>query len=194
MLLAGCGREGPLITPERASPQAPEVHEVKGTTEGVSFAWIAPEKDRRGKPLKELYGYTVYRRELHGNLDIAEDEDDFSSIGAVDDNTIATLQARKDRARETGKILRKVKLSEQERTVSLVDTDVVKGHLYIYKIVPKNHPLVDGASSKYAKVMFDGESSQVSLQDGPKDREIFDGELDTESEQEKEDKRFQAGS
>lgn len=65
MFLAACGRYAPPVSPELTSPQSVEVVEVAKVTgaanSGLAIKWLAPERDVRGEPLKELWGYQVYR-------------------------------------------------------------------------------------------------------------------------------------
>ena len=75
LCFTACGRYAPPISPELTSPQSVEVVEVAevsagsnsagsnsaGSNRGLAIKWLAPDRDVRGEPLKELWGYQVYR-------------------------------------------------------------------------------------------------------------------------------------
>jgi hypothetical protein len=155
-LICGCGKAAPPVAPERTSPQSVQFAEVSGTSEGVLFRWFAPTSDVRGKDLKNLQGYRVYRRLVGG-----DGSRPFELITTVPDQTHKRIEEKIQEAKDNGKRVKRVKLSEQERSVTVLDKEVELGKSYLYKIVPYNHPRIEGSVEKLVRVQFQGEQTQV---------------------------------
>jgi predicted small lipoprotein YifL len=70
LLLAACGKKGPLIPPEAGAP-AP-VADLATCQKGERFfvSWSAPSHDEAGRTMTDLAGFRLYRREV---LPTAED-------------------------------------------------------------------------------------------------------------------------
>ena len=62
--LAACGKKGALIPPEAMAP-AP-IGDLQTAQKGEAFyiSWSAPTKDDAGRPLPDLAGFMIYRREV----------------------------------------------------------------------------------------------------------------------------------
>jgi predicted small lipoprotein YifL len=63
-LLGGCGKKGVLISPDAQLP-AP-VNDLRGAQMGESFqlSWSLPTKEERGRALKDLAGFRLFKREV----------------------------------------------------------------------------------------------------------------------------------
>ncbi|MBT0651695.1 fibronectin type III domain-containing protein [Geomobilimonas luticola] len=63
-LLAACGRKGGLVPPDSLVPAA--VADLRAEQKGEQFyvTWSAPSRDAGGKPLKDLAGFRLFRREV----------------------------------------------------------------------------------------------------------------------------------
>jgi predicted small lipoprotein YifL len=62
--VAGCGKKGALLPPEALVPAA--VRELKVIQTGQDFrvTWKAPAKEQGGRPLKDLSGFLLLRRDV----------------------------------------------------------------------------------------------------------------------------------
>lgn len=84
-LLTACGKKGPIVAPESLAP-AP-VSTLKVEQKGVQLlvSWKAPERDVDGRPLKELAGFRLYRREvLPPNQDCEQCPDAYRLLAVAD--------------------------------------------------------------------------------------------------------------
>lgn len=83
--LPGCGKKGPLIPPEALVPAA--VRELQVRQQGNEFriSWIAPSREQGGRPLKDLAGFRLLRRDLAGDgSDCAACADAWRLLSAID--------------------------------------------------------------------------------------------------------------
>ena len=64
VILAGCGRKGPLIPPEALVPAA--ISDLKVAQQGELFqiSWSRPAKEEGGGPLRDLAGFQLFKREV----------------------------------------------------------------------------------------------------------------------------------
>ncbi len=154
----GCGKYVAPEPPERLSPAAVEVGEVIATGSGVTIQWLAPTEDQRGKRLKELLGYIVYRKEIETATDTLDPLKPFEEIKRVDDSSLARLKKKTEEAVQSGKPARRVSLASEERRVSVTDETVTPGRTYLYKIAPFSSEGVDGGVESLIRVVFTGAS------------------------------------
>ena len=154
----GCGKYAAPEPPERLSPAAVEVGEVIATGSGVTIQWLAPTEDQRGKRLKDLLGYIVYRKELETAADTLDPLKPFEEIKRVDDSSLARLKKKTEAAVQSGKPARRVSLASEERRVSITDETVTPGRTYLYKIAPFSSEGVDGGVESLIRVVFTGAS------------------------------------
>lgn len=165
-VLAGCGRVGPPIIPERLNPMPVEGLAVDLTvSNGVALEWIAPRTDVQNEPLEKLIGYRVERAVISGEslsltyapslLGTSKDinEPEFTEIAVVEDETMARLQRAQEKARAEERPSRKVKLSIEERKVTFVDVYVREGEVYLYRVLPFNQRRFDGSYRSIVKVL-----------------------------------------
>lgn len=183
-LLTGCGKYGKPLPPEKVSPRAVAFTEVRGTSQGVSFGWLAPTDDARGKPLKSLTGYRIYRKKISKPSDQSDPSVPFESIATITDSTLAVLKKRKEDAQRELKPSRRLKLSDEERKVTFLDPHVEQGATYLYKVVAFNRRSVDGDFRHLVKVVFLGEGSQISsLENDQIDPGLQEDDVDLEAEE-----------
>ncbi|WP_298436318.1 fibronectin type III domain-containing protein [Geobacter sp.] len=62
LLVAGCGKKGPLVPPEAFAPGAVDTLAVEQKGDRFFVSWEAPTRDAGGRPLKDLAGFRLYRR------------------------------------------------------------------------------------------------------------------------------------
>ena len=65
VLLAACGRKGPLIYPDLLVPEAPQQVQVQQLGDRLQLSFALPAKDRAGRALREPVIIQVQRRELN---------------------------------------------------------------------------------------------------------------------------------
>lgn len=176
VLVSACGRYGQPLPPESFSPAPVQSLEVVPAADGITLKWEAPNDDRRGKELKSLDGYRVYRTELSTEKtkkkapgeDEPEATDD-EPYGEVADGHIAVRDQLRRDARAQGKIGRRVDVPAESKKFEFKDTALIEGKSYAYRIVPVNQGGVEGALKKAIRVRYLGAESEVSIVDAEDD-------------------------
>jgi hypothetical protein len=163
MSLTGCGRYRAPLTPEELAPAAVENLTVTTTDTGVTFTWVASDKDRRGKELKSAEGYSVERKELAHRGDETDPGVEFQKLGFLKDNHVVVRDRLRDEARASGKIGRTVKAPEDQMKFTFTDATPKTGATYVYQIVPQNQGGIEGQVGQLVKVVFQGAQSTVVL-------------------------------
>jgi predicted small lipoprotein YifL len=64
LVVAGCGRKGPLVPPDAMVPVPVADLITVQQGERVTVSWTQPGREEGGGPLKDLAGFRVYRREV----------------------------------------------------------------------------------------------------------------------------------
>ena len=130
-LLAGCGRKGNLVPPSSTVPAA--VADLRADQKGDRFyvTWTAPASDAGGKPLKDLAGFRLFRREV-----LPPDEDCESCPTAYHLLQQVDLEYPKGVQVDNNRYI-------------YTDTDLKDGTTYQYKLVAYNR---DGAESDSSRV------------------------------------------
>lgn len=159
----GCGRYLPPIAPELVAPQAVDQVVITPSAEGISFAWVAPDEDRRGKELLSMEGYRVRRKELERRGDETDPDIPFRAVGFVPDTHIQVREKMREEARAQGKVGRRVKVPEELKKFSFLDSTPEIGKTYLYKIVPENQGATEGVAGQWFKVTFKGVESIVTI-------------------------------
>ena len=62
--ISGCGKKGALIPPEALVPAAVRELSVIQTGQDFRITWSAPSKEEGGRPLKDLSGFLLFRRDV----------------------------------------------------------------------------------------------------------------------------------
>jgi len=84
-LCFSCGRKGQLIPPEALVPATVGNLQVQQQGESFRISWSAPGKEQSGRPLRDLAGFRLLRRELlPGGQDCAACSDAWQLIATVD--------------------------------------------------------------------------------------------------------------
>ncbi len=131
LLLAGCGRKGPLTPPEAMVPAPIADLGVAQEGERLVVSWTQPGREEAGGPLKDLAGFLVYRREvLPPKEDCEECPTAYRLIRTVD------LEYLEDVVRVGN-------------SYTFVDTGLETGKTYQYKIVAFK---ADGSESKQSNL------------------------------------------
>jgi predicted small lipoprotein YifL len=127
ILFAGCGKKGALISPDAQLP-AP-VNDLRAAQIGGSFqlSWSLPTQDERGRALKDLAGFRLFKREV-----LPPDEDCESCPNAYRLLKIVDLEYLQDVRLVGGRLFFR-------------DTDVITGTTCQYKVISFHK---DGTSSR----------------------------------------------
>ncbi len=160
-LVTGCGRYGSPIAPEEVSPSAVLDLEVLPELQGIHFKWKAPANDQRGKELKFIDGYRIYRKTLERPSDLVDDSVEFEEVAMVDDTHLEVLRSRREEAQAAGKPSRLISVEEDLKKFEFTDVSVQAGGMYAYQIVPVNQGGVEGALAEVIRIVFRGPSSEV---------------------------------
>jgi predicted small lipoprotein YifL len=126
-LLTGCGRKGALISPDAQLP-AP-VNDLRAVQMGESFqlTWSPPTQEERGKALKDLAGFRLFKREV-----LPPDEDCESCPNAYRLLKSVDMEYPQDIRLDGGRLFFR-------------DTDVISGTTCQYKVISYRK---DGTSSR----------------------------------------------
>ena len=84
-LLAGCGKKGALIPPEALVPAA--VTDLKARQQGsdMVITWTQPQKEKSGRPLKDLSSMKITRRIVTGgSADCSACPESWESVAELD--------------------------------------------------------------------------------------------------------------
>jgi hypothetical protein len=159
--LGACGRYRVPLTPEELAPAMVENLVVTTTDKSVDLAWVASDKDRRGKELKSVEGYSIERKELLHRGDETDPTVEFERLGFSKDTHVAERDKLREEARAAGKIGRSVKVAEDQMKFTFTDSTPVVGKTYVYQIVPENQGGIEGQVGQVVKVVFQGAKSTV---------------------------------
>lgn len=160
-LMAGCGKYAPPLPPESFAPARVRTAVVSGTLEGVRFAWDSPSADQRGKELKAIEGYYIERKTLSKEADLLDSDIPFEVVGTVEDTHLVDLDSRRDAAQAEGKPTRRVSADPTLTKFVFLDSGVVPGQRYAYRIVPFNQGGQKGEAGLVQLVTFQGERSEI---------------------------------
>lgn len=175
-LLVGCGRYGRPLLPEATAPAKVQSLEVAVDDRGLELTWRSPLRDVRGKELKTLESYRVYRAPLLRPLEQARGEELLSAgenvrfvlVGTVADTSFVKLKEAKEEARAQGKPAHRVKIDKDLRTFSYRDDSLERGKAYLFQVIATNNDEVEGAPSGVARVWFRGLESEVAFLPAPR--------------------------
>lgn len=159
----GCGRYLPPIAPEIMAPDGVDKLVITPSEQGVKFAWVAPERDRRGKELSNFSGYRIRRKELLERGDETNEKIPFEEVGFIPDTHIEVREKLRAEARAQGKIGRRVQAPKELTEFSFTDTSPVRNKTYLYKVVPENQGSVEGAVNELIKITYKGTGSDVTV-------------------------------
>jgi hypothetical protein len=131
MLIAGCGRKGPLIYLDMLVPEAPSAVLARQAGPGMKLSFVLPKKDLAGQNLRNLSGFNILKRE-----------------------TTPVIGEECDTCKEPFRLFRKLYIDFQDESVRrygslmiLMDSDVRIGSVYTYKVVPFTRDSLAGAAA-----------------------------------------------
>ncbi|MDD2271180.1 MAG: hypothetical protein PHP95_03880 [Desulfuromonadaceae bacterium] len=136
LMATACGRKGALIYPDMLMPAAPSAVTVLQSGAVVKMSFAIPDKDRAGKPVRDVAGIKISRKAAD-----AEQKDQCRSCMA--DYTLFStlyLEHLPTNTQRAGSIL------------FILDGDVSEGYSYSYTIVPFTAGGIQGASATTASV------------------------------------------
>lgn len=161
-LLSACGRYGSTIAPEALAPRAVQQLEVMPDISGVKLSWESPELDQRGRELRMLDSYRVYRAVLADSAQVINDRSlAYELLTVVEDRHLAELESLRNEAEAQGRSARKIQSSKAARQFSYLDSNVTNEVVYVYKIVPVNQGDVYGAVNQLMRVRFRAADSEI---------------------------------
>lgn len=163
---SGCGRYGPPVPPEAVAPAQVETLKVSAVAEGVRFSWNSPQSDRRGESLKSLDGYRVYRKSIEKPSDVTDSNIEFTLLGTLEDTHLEALEQARAEARAAGRPAHRARVDAKLTTFEFLDKEVAPGSTYIYKVVPFNQGDVESEAFRLVRVLWRGDSSEISSVDG----------------------------
>ncbi len=172
-IVSQCGYYAPPYSPDELAPAPVTIKEVLPSERGITFRWQAPEKDVRGKELRALKGYRIYRTEegsvvessfkLEGEeKEAAANKEKEKLLAFIPDTYLIALKKLRAKAKAEGKTTRTVKVPEELKTFSFTDSEVLAGRVYLYRIVPVGSADNEGPSLLAVKVEFNGRESKLS--------------------------------
>ena len=127
LLFAGCGKRGPLIPPEALHPAPVADLQVRQTGNNFEVTWSIPTQNEGKRPLKDLAGFRLFKREV---LPPAEDCESCPDAYRLFKNI--DLEYLQD-IRRFG------------NSLYCTDSDVIDGKTYQYKVISYRK---DGTSSR----------------------------------------------
>jgi hypothetical protein len=161
-IFAGCGRYGPPLPPEKLSPREVSSLVVTPTERTLELSWRAPERDQRGKELKQIDGYRIYRKEIVKSSDITDNTIDETLIADIRDSHIIERERLRKEARAEGKPGRKLDAPDEMKVFKYTETPPELGRSYLYTVIPYNQGDIEGEVRLQYVVTWKG--TQSSLQ------------------------------
>jgi predicted small lipoprotein YifL len=133
LLLAACGKKGPLVPPESFAPAPVSALSVEQKEDVFYVSWPAPAKDEGGRPVKDLAGFRVYRRPvLPPDQDCEECPTAYTLVRTVDLEYLQAVRFFNGR-------------------YVLADRDVTTGVTYQYKVISFQKDGAESSASNRAR-------------------------------------------
>ncbi len=161
LALTGCGRYVKAVAPEMMAPAPVKNFTVAPMTDGLLFAFESSDEDVRGKALKSLEGYNLYRKELVTAETSIFKRDGYVLLTTIQDKHLLALDQLREQARVQGRNPSKVVVPPQLRTFSFKDTSLVNGKIYAYRLVGFNQNGVEAEVDRMIRVEYAGDASKV---------------------------------
>lgn len=133
LTLLACGRYSKPIAPEYAAPKAITLIDSKFESGNLTLKWQGPDRDIRGKDLRSLDAYLIYRR--------TGADKEFELLGEVADTHLKKLQEARAQLKLEGKSGKQARV---ENVYEYTDRELREGTSYIYKIVAVNQRKTHG--------------------------------------------------
>jgi predicted small lipoprotein YifL len=131
LVLAGCGKKGPLVYPEMLIPAAPSNLNVQQTGSSLKVSFTLPSKDLAGRRISAISGVAVFKRDVSAALkqSCTSCPDDYALFRKMH---LETLPAGTQRYGDM---------------MVLMDDDVATGRSYTYRVSTTLSGNLEGASS-----------------------------------------------
>lgn len=163
LCFGACGKYAAPRPPEDFSPREVDALQAAADLQGVQLSWRAPERDMRGRPLKSIEGYWIYRKEIAQLSDIMDVSKPDVLLAVIPDTHLLELDKMRAEAEKAGRLTRRVKVEEEKKRFAYTDLNVQSGKTYLYRIVPFNQGGVAGHYNQLVKVLFRGDSSEIAF-------------------------------
>ena len=148
----------------------PQLAALFGENEAVTHEELAraleahgPHRAERGKELKEMVGYRIYRKQLVHNADLVDKDVPYELLTLVPDLHVEEREKMRKDARDANLPARRLDVGKEAKQFSFRDETAVPGTTYAYRIVPVNVAGGEGEVRNIIKVEFRGSSSDVTL-------------------------------
>ena len=137
IVIVGCGKKMRPIPKDATVPRAVKAFKLEKAGNVIRLTWEEPEKDLKGRKLKNLAGYKVLRKIIKpGSNDCIDCPSGFAEVAVLDRD-------------------HPVNFKVQDDVVEWEDRDLSKKGMYVYRVVPFNKDGYDGAISGYVSVKVD---------------------------------------
>lgn len=157
----GCGHYVAPVPPEMLAPAPVNNFTVAPMADGVLFAFTSSKKDARGKQLKSIEGYNLYRREfIEGETDVTKTIG-YSKIATIKDQHLVEVAKLQEQALAEGKNPNRVKAPAKFTSFTFKDTGLQLGKAYAYRLVGVNQNGVEAEVDRLVKVDFKGDDSHI---------------------------------
>ncbi len=163
LTISACGRYEPPVPAEAVGPEMVKDLSVTAEPDGVRFAFRSSEKDARGKPLKTLDEYRIYRKELTEEDHSLFKVQGYELLTAIKDEHLPVLFQLQEDARKAGKSPRRVQVPNELLSFTYKDSTLVPGSEYGYKIIGVNQANVESDAQRIISVGFDGLESEILI-------------------------------
>ncbi len=160
-ITAGCGHYIKGVAPEMMAPGPVANFTVAPMTDGLLFAFESSPQDVRGKGLKSLEGYNLYRKELASEETSIFKREGYELVKTIADDSLRVRNTLQDRARAEGKNPSNVEVPAKYRTFSYKDTSIERGKKYSYRLVGFNQGGVEAEVDRVVRVEYDGDNSKI---------------------------------
>jgi len=159
---SGCGRYVPAVAPEKMAPAPAQNFTVAPMNDGVLFAFQSSSDDVRGRPLKSLEGYRLYKKNLTQDDSGIFRKEGYNLVTAILDNHLAALTELQDRAKASGKNPNNVSVPPSLTKFTYKDTSLTRGQSYAYRLVGFNQGGVEAEIDRVVQIDFDGDNSTIT--------------------------------
>jgi hypothetical protein len=161
--ITGCGRYQAPEPPEYFAPRGVQDFAVKTSVEGVTISWQSPHEDQRGRELTSLDGYRLLRKNIARPADIFDASIEYEELAFLEDLSVFERERLRDQAKADGRISRRIQAPLEKEKFHYLDSTVLPGNSYVYKLIPINQGRTEGRAAPLVRVAFRGEQSQVRM-------------------------------
>lgn len=160
--LSSCGRYVDPVSPEIVAPEGVRALAVDADLTRVTFNFRSAQRDTRGKQLKSLDGYRIYKKEITEESPSIFKKDEYDLLTMINDDHLPELFALQDQARAEGRSPRRVRAPDAQTTFTFTDKNITPDRIFAYRIVGVNQNGVESNMERIVKV--DLLDSEVEVQ------------------------------